>query len=61
MNLLSVSISSTLARQVAARFALPYVELDALHHGPQWQPRPSFRDDIVALAAWPPDTVDREG
>ncbi len=43
--------NSRLARQVAARFALPYVELDALHHGPQWQPRPTFRDDIVALAA----------
>ena len=42
---------STLARQVAACFALPNVELDALHHGPQWQPRPTFRDDIVALAA----------
>ena len=42
---------STLALQVAARLALPYVELDALYHGPQWQPRPTFRDDVIALAA----------
>ncbi|MCY3650958.1 MAG: AAA family ATPase [Acidimicrobiaceae bacterium] len=42
---------STLARQIATRLALPYVELDALHHGPQWQPRPTFRNDIVTLAA----------
>ena len=42
---------STLAQHVAARLTLPYVELDALHHGPQWQPSPTFRDDIVALAA----------
>ena len=42
---------STLAQQIATRLALPYVELDALHHGPQWQPRPTFRNDIVTLAA----------
>ena len=42
---------STLARQVAAHLALPYVEIDALYHDPQWQPRPTFRDDVIALAA----------
>lgn len=41
---------STLARLLAADWELPYTELDALYHGPQWQPRPTFRDDIVALA-----------
>ena len=41
---------STLARLLAAHWELPYAELDALYHGPQWQPRPTFRDDIVALA-----------
>ncbi|WP_420622659.1 hypothetical protein [Candidatus Poriferisodalis sp.] len=42
---------STLARQVGAHLALPYVEIDALYHGPEWQPRPTFRDDVIALAA----------
>lgn len=41
---------STLARLLAAHWELPYAELDALYHDPQWQPRPTFRDDIVALA-----------
>jgi adenylate kinase family enzyme len=27
---------STLARALAERLAVPYVELDALHHGPNW-------------------------
>lgn len=28
---------STFAREVAARLGVPHVELDALHHGPNWQ------------------------
>jgi adenylate kinase family enzyme len=32
----SGSGKSTLARELAARLELPYVELDALHHGPNW-------------------------
>jgi adenylate kinase family enzyme len=28
---------STFARELAARLGVPYVELDALHHGPNWQ------------------------
>lgn len=46
---------STLARQIAAAAGLPYTELDALHHGPSWTPRPEFDDDVLALAtsdAW---------
>ncbi|MEG9227147.1 AAA family ATPase [Aeromicrobium sp. Sec7.5] len=46
---------STLARQVAAAADVPYTELDALHHGPDWTPRPQFDDDVLALAtseAW---------
>ena len=42
---------STLAQQVAADWGLPYVEMDGLYHGPEWEPRPTFRDDVVALAA----------
>lgn len=31
---------STLARALADHYGLPYVELDALHHGPDWIPTP---------------------
>lgn len=41
---------STLARTLARRLAVPYVELDALHHGPNWTKRPSFEAEVAALA-----------
>lgn len=46
---------STLARRIAAAADLPYTELDALHHGPAWTPRPEFDAEVLALAesdAW---------
>lgn len=39
---------STLARLLADRLALPYIELDALHHGPNWTPVPEFRQIVAA-------------
>jgi adenylate kinase family enzyme len=44
----SGSGKSTFARELAAKLDLPYVELDALHHGPNWsEPTPAeFRDRI---------------
>lgn len=47
----SGSGKSTLARRIAAALDLPHVELDALHHGPGWVPRPEFLDDVHGLAA----------
>ena len=42
---------STLATELSARLGLPYRELDALHHGPNWVPRPEFVADVTAFAA----------
>ncbi|MET9403367.1 adenylate kinase [Kitasatospora sp. NPDC002965] len=41
---------TTAAGRLAARLGLPRYELDALHHGPNWTPRPAFRSDVEAFA-----------
>jgi adenylate kinase family enzyme len=38
---------TTVARALAARLGLRHIELDALYHLPQWQPRPA--DELRAL------------
>lgn len=30
---------------------MPHTELDALHHGPDWTPRPEFLSDVARVAA----------
>ncbi len=47
----SGSGKSTLARRIATRLEIEYVELDALYHGPGWEPRPTFADDVAALVS----------
>lgn len=42
---------TTLAQRLSAIRDLPRVELDALFHGPDWTPRPTFLDDVRAFAA----------
>ncbi|WP_454728226.1 AAA family ATPase [Cellulosimicrobium protaetiae] len=42
---------TTLAGRLGERLGIPFTELDALHHGPAWTPRPAFLDDVRALAA----------
>jgi len=44
---------STLARRIADVWDIPYTEIDALYHGPNWTPRPSFDADVAALVASP--------
>lgn len=48
---LSGSGKTTFAGQLARRLAVPHTELDAIHHGPGWQPRPGFLDEVAALAS----------
>lgn len=49
----SGSGKTTLAGRIATVLAIPHVEIDSLYHGPQWTPRPSFRDDVANLVAQP--------
>ncbi|GAA4607017.1 adenylate kinase family enzyme [Actinoplanes octamycinicus] len=44
---------TTLATLVAHRWQLPRVELDALHHGPDWEPRPTFVAEVEAFTQQP--------
>jgi adenylate kinase family enzyme len=38
---------STLAGRIGAALDLPYTEIDALYHGPNWQPREQFETDVA--------------
>lgn len=48
----SCSGKTTLASRIAHALKIPHVELDSLHWGPDWQPRPAedFRQDVEAAA-----------
>lgn len=37
---------TTFGRSLAVRLGVEFVELDALHHGPAWVPRPTFAEDV---------------
>ncbi len=48
---LSAAGKTTLSRRLSAVLGIPHVELDALHHGPAWTPRPEFLTDVDRLTA----------
>ncbi|MGP6177980.1 AAA family ATPase [Microbacterium sp. A196] len=41
---------TTLAGRIATLWSLEHHEIDALHHGPNWTPRPEFLNDVRAFA-----------
>jgi len=47
----SGSGKTTLGARLAGLLGVPHVELDALHHGPVWTPRPEFLSDVDRLTA----------
>ncbi len=40
---------TTLAQHIGTALSLPTTELDALYHGPNWTPRPTFFADVVTI------------
>jgi adenylate kinase family enzyme len=44
---------TTMAGRLSARLGVPHTEIDSLHHGPQWVPRPDFEADVRAFTAGP--------
>ena len=49
----SGSGKTTLAGAIAEVLGCRHTEIDALHHGPAWTPRPEFADDVARLVAGP--------
>jgi adenylate kinase family enzyme len=49
----SGSGKTTLARRIGAVLDVPHVEIDALYHGPEWTPRPTFVADVHRFTAGP--------
>lgn len=47
----SGSGKTTLAGRIADVLDVPHVEIDALFHGPDWTPRPTFVQDVHRFAA----------
>ncbi|MBW8871708.1 MAG: AAA family ATPase, partial [Leifsonia sp.] len=49
---------TTLAARIAVITGGPHTEIDGLFHGPNWQPRPEFVDDVLAFTSAPEWTTE---
>jgi adenylate kinase family enzyme len=49
----SGSGKTTLSDRIGSRLGVRHVEIDALHHGPGWVPRPTFVAEVEAFSAEP--------
>ena len=49
----SGSGKSTLSARIGEVLGVRHVEIDGLYHGPDWQPRPTFEEDVRAFTAEP--------
>ena len=49
----SGSGKTTFAARLGRLLAIPHTEMDSLHWGPNWTPRPSFEADVQALIEQP--------
>lgn len=47
---MSGSGKTSLAKHISKRLGIPYVEIDSLFHGPDWQPRHEFPEDVDRIA-----------
>jgi hypothetical protein len=45
----SGSGKSTTAKYLSVRLGIPYVEIDSLFHGPNWEPRGDFVSDVETI------------
>ena len=54
----SCSGKTTFARRLARILGAQHIELDALYWGPEWTPRPAFRDDVLAAVQQPQWVID---
>jgi adenylate kinase family enzyme len=52
---------TTYATELARRLDLPFHSMDALFHGPGWQPIPTFVDDVAEVVAGDRWVVDSHG
>jgi adenylate kinase family enzyme len=49
----SGSGKSAIAARIAELLGIPHVEIDALYHGQNWEPRPTFESDVAEFSTWP--------